>query len=302
MEFIFRIKDLLGYKLILSILIFIGSYLAVIWGTRLVNKQIDNLKRRHQVRRSIYYITFILNIIIILVIWIRRTVNLTTYLGFLSAGVTLALHQVLLNIAAWILMVVKRPFSLGDRIEWGQIQGDVIDIGVFYTTMLEVGNRIEAEQSTGRLVQMPNSNLFKKSIFNYTKGFGCFWNETQVLVTFESDWEQAQEIMLNIINEEKEEGIEERAKCRVQKMSRNYMIKYGAFTPTSYVKIKDSGVQITLRYLTSVRKRRVIEDRVYKRILEEFKQELDIELAYPTKRIYRKVQKRKEDQLCGEEI
>ncbi|GAB6137088.1 mechanosensitive ion channel family protein [Halanaerobaculum tunisiense] len=286
MELVAKLREFLSYKLILSLVVIISSYFLTLLIIRFINRQIDTLKRRHQARRSTYYLMTVITIIILLFIWLQQKISLTTYLGFLSAGLTLALHQVLLNIVGWLLLIFKRPFSLGDRIEWSETQGDVIDIGVFYTTLLEVGNRIAAEQSTGRLVQMPNANLFKEPVFNYTRGFGCIWNETEILITFESDWQKAREIMLEIVNQEKEEGVEDRAKKRVKEMSKNYMIKYSAFTPITYLDIESSGVQITLRYLTSVRQRRTVEDRIYERILVSFAQEPDIDLAYPTKRVY----------------
>jgi small-conductance mechanosensitive channel len=282
------INDPLIQKILLSVGVVVITYLIGFGIVRFINSKVEDFKRRHQARRITYYSVFFIILIFILLIWLDRPSTLTTYLGVLSAGLALALHQVLLNIAGWILILLRRPFGLGDRIEWNQVQGDVIDIRVFYTTLLEVGNWVEADQSTGRLVHIPNSNIFNASLFNYTRGFGCIWNEIKFLVTFESDWEKAKEIILETGYEQSEEEIEARAKKRIYEMSKNYMIKYGKFTPITYVDIKGSGVQITLRYLTTVRMRRVLENNISESILKKFSQEPNIEFAYQTSRIYRR--------------
>lgn len=281
-------NDPLVQKVLLSIVVVFTIYLIGFLVVRFINSKVDDFKRRHQARRITYYIGLFIIMIFMLLIWLERPSTLTTYLGFLSAGLALALHQVLLNIAGWILILLRRPFGLGDRIEWDKVQGDVIDIRVFYTTLLEVGNWVEADQSTGRLVHIPNSTIFNAPLYNYTRGFGCVWNEIKFLVSFESNWRKAKEIILEIGYEQSEDEIEGKARKRIYEMSKNYMIKYGKFTPITYVDIKESGVQITLRYLTFVRKRRMSENDISESILERFSQENDIEFAYPTSRIYRR--------------
>ncbi|AGB41693.1 small-conductance mechanosensitive channel [Halobacteroides halobius DSM 5150] len=290
MDLITEVNRILSNKIFFSLGVVIFNYFLTWIIIKLINQRVDNFKLRHSARRWTYYLLFFITIIILIFIWLKRTISLTTYIGFLSAGLTLALHQVVLDIAGWLVVIINRPFSLGDRIEWDNVQGDVIDIGVFYTTLLEVGEWVRGDQSTGRLVRIPNSTVFKAPLYNYTKGFGCVWNETEVLVTFESNWKKAKELMLTIAKDEMEENIEEKAKRRIKEMSKNYMIKYGVFTPITYVNIKESGVEIVVRYLASVRQRRMVDQRIQERILDKFNSESEINLAYPTTRIYRRRQ------------
>ncbi len=273
-------------KLFFSLGVVIAGYLLALWTIKLINSQIEDYKRRHQSRRYTYYVITAVVIITIIFIWLDKSISWSTFFGFLSAGLALALHQVLLNIAGWVLIILHRPFSLGDRVEIDGVQGDVIDIQVFYTTLLEVGNWVKADQSTGRVVNIPNGTVFKNALFNYTMGFEYLWNEISVLITFQSNWELAEQIILKIAEEEREE-IEGRARQELSKMSKRYMIKYGKFTPITYVEIKESGVEIILRYLTSVRKRRDIETKINQLILTKFKANPDIEIAYPTRTVYR---------------
>ena len=92
--------------------------------------------------------------------------------------------------AGWLFIVGKRPFTVGDRIEVDGSAGDVIDVSLFQFTMLEIGNWVDADQSTGRIIHVPNRFAFNKSLANFTQSFGFIWNEANVLITFESDWER----------------------------------------------------------------------------------------------------------------
>ena len=270
----------------LSIIVVILSYGLFFWLRKVINNKIENYKKRHQARRTLQYIIILLAIVIIAFVWIEKLTSVSTFFGFLSAGLALALHQVLLNIAGWVLIILRKPFDLGDRIELGDVRGDVIDIQVFYTTLVEVGNWVEADQSTGRVVNIPNSTIFSRSLFNYTSGFEYLWNEIKILITFNSDWERAKKIVLEVA-EENLEDIEKQARSELKTMSKKYMIKYNKLTPITYVDIAESGVQITLRYLTSSRGRRQSEHKINEQILLAFQQEEDIDLAYPTRKVYR---------------
>ncbi|MCK8823653.1 mechanosensitive ion channel family protein [Fuchsiella alkaliacetigena] len=273
-------------KLAFSAIVIFLAYLLAFGIVRFINIKIENLKKRHRTRRYIYYVTTGLALIVLALIWLEQTANFVTYLGFISAGVALALHEVIINIAGWVLVLIRRPFDLGDRIEWGDVCGDVIDVRVFYTTLLEVGNWVESDQSTGRLVHIPNSTIFKRPAYNYTDGFPYIWNEMHFLVTFESDWKKAKQIVLNMALKECE-SIQEKARQEIKKMARRYMIRYSKLSPITYTDIKDSGVEITLRYLTSVRRRRVIQNQLNEGILDRFAEERDIDFAYPTWRVYK---------------
>jgi small-conductance mechanosensitive channel len=187
-------------------------------------------------------------------------------------------------VAGWFLILIRRPFEVGDRIELGGVKGDVIDIRLFQTSMLEIGNWVGADQSTGRIVNVPNSAIFKKENFNYSRGFEFIWNEIKVIVTFESDWKRAEEIMMSHAVEHAEE-MENVIKRKIDIMAQSYMIRYDKFRPIVYVDIKDSGVELSLRYLTEARDRRATHDELCRYILSDFEKEESVNFAYTTYRI-----------------
>ena len=92
--------------------------------------------------------------------------SLGTFLGLLSAGLAIALKDVVASMAGWIFILWRRPFQLGDRIQIGDRAGDVVDLRLFQFTLLEIGNWVDADQSTGRSIHVPNGAVFTEPLFN----------------------------------------------------------------------------------------------------------------------------------------
>lgn len=271
-------------KLIQTILIILVGYVIIILFVGIINRRVKDIKARHLVRKkAIYFFTFVI-IVVTFFVWIQKLDNFTIFIGVAGAGLALALQEALLCIAGWLLILLRRPFEVGDRIELGGVKGDVIDIHLFQTSMLEMGNWVDADQSTGRIVNVPNSAIFKKENYNYSHGFEFIWNEIKLLLTYESDWKRGEEIALFHANKYAE-GMEEIVKKKIEHMTSRYMIYHGKLTPIVYVNVKDSGVELTIRYLTEAKKRRVSHDMLCRSILDDFAKESKIDFAYPTYRI-----------------
>lgn len=163
--------------------------------------------------------------------------------------------------------------------------GDVIDIRPFQFTVMEIGGWVEADQSTGRIIHVPNSTILNQSLINYSKGFQYIWNEIPVLITFESDWKKAKIILQSILDKHAEHP-GEKAEKNLKEAGDKFLMNYYVLTPTVYTSVKDVGVLLTLRYLTEPRKRHDSEQTVWEKILEEFDRCEDIDFAYPTQRFY----------------
>jgi small-conductance mechanosensitive channel len=272
---------------ILASLILVAALLVIRWSViRAVARTLpDDDDASYRTRKITAYTATIIAIVTLAFIWIDAFNNFGTYLGLVSAGVAIALSDLLKNMAGWAYVVVRRPFRVGDRIELRGIRGDVVDIRLFRFTLMEVGNWVDADQSTGRLVHVPSGLLFTHELVNYTEGFPYMWDEIAVLVTFESDHRRAEELIydamrLGVPN------IEEAAAAEIRETARRYQIKLGTLTPIVYLSVRDSGVLLTGRYLSTARGRRDIEQAVWRAILDGFNAEPSVELAYPTTRTY----------------
>jgi small-conductance mechanosensitive channel len=167
---------------------------------KVVFEKIDDLTLRYQWQKVVKYLTVILAVILLTKVWFGAFESIGTYFGLLSAGLAIALQDLLVNFAGWIFLLIRKPFKVGDRIEINKIIGDVIDVRIFQFSVIEIGNWVDADQSTGRIIHIPNGTVFKTAQANYTAGFEYIWNEVPVLVTFESDWKKAKEILTDVIN------------------------------------------------------------------------------------------------------
>jgi small-conductance mechanosensitive channel len=279
------ISRALQIKLLSTLLIIFILWVIRIAIGRLVYRKYEDVKTRYVWMKTVTYITVILGIIMITSVWFRGFKSLGTYLGILSAGLAIALKDPLTNIAGWIFLMFRRSFSVGDRIQIGDKAGDVIDIRMFQFILLEIGNWVDADQSTGRVIYVPNGLLFTLPLANYSKGFQYIWNEVNVLLTFESNWQKAKGILGDIANKHAEH-LSKAAERKVKEASKKFMIFYKSLTPTVYTSVKDSGVQLTIRYLCEPRNRRGTEQAIWEEILTEFGKSKDIDFAYPTVRYY----------------
>jgi len=278
--------DLLKRRLLQTALIIFAGYLLIFILVGIINSRIKDLRLKHLVRKNVIYLLNFLMLLFAVFVWLRNISSVTIFFSVVGAGVALALQEVILCVAGWFLIIARRPFEVGDRIEIGGVKGDVIDIRLFQTSVLEIGNWVDADQSTGRIVNIPNSAIFKSANYNYSRGFEFIWNEIRILVTFESDRRRAEEIILSHARAVTV-GMEDVAKKKIHAMTAKYMIHYEKFTPIVYTNIKESGIELTLRYLTEARMRRATQDELCRAILDDFAKEEKVNFAYTTYRLVR---------------
>jgi small-conductance mechanosensitive channel len=255
---------------------------------RIVFKKFEDVRVHYRWRKTSAYIAFLFAILILGRVWFEGFQSIATYLGLVSAGVAIALKDLLVNLAGWIFIIWRKPFEVGDRIQIGNQSGDVIDIRIFQFTLMEIGNWVDADQSTGRVIHIPNGKVFTEPQANYHKGFQYIWNEIPVLVTFESNWEKAKTI-LQEIGIRHAEHLSPHAEERIREASRKFMIFYTKLSPTVYTTVKDCGVLLTVRYISEPRRRRDSEQAIWEEILKEFDKCADIDFAYPTQRFFNNV-------------
>ena len=277
--------------------------LIVRWASlRYVNKRfLENTRALYTWRKGIEYSVYIIGGILIGRIWLVGLQSILTYLGILSAGLAIALQDPIVNLVGWLFIVTRRPFSVGDRVEVGDHSGDVIDVRLFQFSLLEIGKRIDAEQSTGRVLHVPNGAVFSEVIANYSQGLPFIWNEIPILVTFESDWEKAKAILSDVINTHAPHVDREMLKQKQIKEMR-FVISYSNTSPAIYTKIESSGVLLTMRYLVRPKQRRGSEQTIHEAILRAFAPHDDIDFAYETQREYIYYQEKKQVNIDPPEL
>lgn len=275
-----QIENLLLSILIIVVLLFLRKVLI-----SLITKNTKDPKTVYYSKRIIGYAHVFLVVILVGSVWISGLGQIGAYLGIASAGLAIALHETLANIADWFFILWRKPFTIGDRIQIGETKGDVIDLRLFQFSLIEIGNWVDAEQSTGRILHVPNSHVLREKTANYYGGFNYIWNEIQVLITFESNWRKTREILERIVREENKTSPEQ-AEEQLRAVAEKYMIHLPRLTPIVYMSTRDSGVLFSIRYTIDPRKRRGSEQAIWAAVLAEFEKYPDIDLAYPTTRFY----------------
>ena len=271
-------------NIFLSVVVVAGLFFGRRAVIAFVNARVADSSIRYRWAKTSASVAFVLALVILFQIWFTAISSFGTFLGLLSAGLAIALRDLVANLAGWAFILWRRPFDLGDRIQIGQFAGDVVDRRIFQFTLMEIGNWVDADQSTGRLIHVPNAKLFTEPLANYIAGFPYLWNELKVLVTFESDWRRAKRILESVAAEYAVDITREADEARPPREQR-FLIHYRKLTPIVYVSVEDSGVLLTLRYLCRPRERRGTGGALWELILDAFQAADDVQLAYPTQRV-----------------
>jgi small-conductance mechanosensitive channel len=272
-------------SIVASAAVLLAYALATRVGRRVVARFVSDQALRFQLNKAVSYALGALALVMVAKVWLHDVTGLATYFGLLSAGLAIALQDPVANFAGWIYIVIRRPFGLGDRIQIAQHIGDVVDIRPFRFVLLEIGNWVKAEQSTGRVIHVPNALVFKNPVANYDEAFGYIWNELEVVLTMESNWKRAKETLLRIVNEHTEKLTPD-VTSRIRIAADSLHIRFGKLTPAVWTSVVDSGIRLTVRYLCKPRERRSSASELWEAVLDELGAMPDVDFAYPTTRFY----------------
>jgi len=251
----------------------------------LLTRRVEDPSRRYVAVKVLNYTLGLVVLLVLLRLWLGGFTGLAASIGIISAGLAVALHEPLANLAGWVFLTIRRPFVVGDRVQVGDHAGDVIDVRLFAFSLVEIGNWVAADQSTGRILHIPNGVVFRQTIANYTQGFNFIWHEMPVTVTFESNWRKAKDLLTEIANHHSAIRGEDAAR-EVRRAASRYLIRYEHLTPIVWTAVAASGITLTIRFLSDPRRRRSSEQTIWEDILDAFAQAPDIDFAYPTQRFY----------------
>lgn len=224
---------------------------------------------RYRVRKFITVIGYLAGILFLAAMFSDRLGNLTVAFGVAGAGIAFALQEVITSVAGWIAVSFGHFYRSGDRIQLGGIIGDVIDIGILRTTLMECGDWVKGDQYNGRIVRVSNGSVFKDPVFNYSADFPFLWDEIMVPVRFGSDPAMARRILEDILAEVVGEYAAYARNAWV-KIVKKYKIEDARVEPRVTLVANENWMEFTLRYVVDYKERRTRKDRIFTRILEEF--------------------------------
>ena len=269
-------------RIIITIIVVLIIYIIfkLILEDRFISR-VSSSERRYYLSKTFYFIYLIINFITIWIIWVEDLQTLLLGFGLVAAAVTISLQDVAKNFVGGLAIYFNNIYRVGDRIEVGAKKGDVIDIDLLYTTVMEMSEWVSADQHTGRISSLPNALVLSNAVNNYTKDFHFLWDEITVPISYESDWRAAKSLIMDVVVQETH-LMKDNAEEEISHMERKYYITKSSTDPEVFLKLTDNWIELTARYVTPVRQRRMIRNKVSHRILEEIEKSEGIKVASQT--------------------
>lgn len=241
---------------------------AVKLAQRSLSRYVKDVDTRYRARKFVTFLGYLATLTMISIVFSDKLGGFTVAFGVAGAGIAFALQEVIASVAGWVAISVGSFYSPGDRIQLGGIRGDVIDVSILRTTLMEVGEWVAADLYTGRVVRVANSFVFKEPVFNYSGDFPFLWDEIVLPVKYGSDWKLAREMLRGLVSEVLV-GYAAEVKDSWLTMVRQYRVEDANVEPMITLRATDNWIEFTVRYVVNYRKRRWMKDHLFTRILEE---------------------------------
>lgn len=271
-KFIENFKSWESSNLIIELIQFFLWITFILFISWLIRKSIDRRIKdnsaRYRLKKIIRLASYILIILLLIISFTSEIKYFTISIGLISAGIAFALQEVLLSIAGWFAIFGSNIYKPGDRIEINGIKGDVIDIGVTRTTLMEIGQWVKSDNYSGRIVQISNAFVFKGAVHNYSADFPFVWDEIDIPIKYGSDITLANQIILDAAKKtllNYADFAKEHWKIMVSK----YLIENANVDSTLTFKLTDNWIEFNLRFVVDFKKRRITKKELFKDILDE---------------------------------
>ncbi len=253
-----------------AIVLLISHYLK-----RLLLSRVKEPDHRYRSRKIVNGLSYLLIVTVVLFVYSDKLGNIGVTLGLAGAGIAFALQEVITSIAGWLSIMTSNSISIGQRVKVGEIKGDIIDIGVLKTTIMEVGDWIDGDLYNGRITHLANSFVFKDALQNYSADYPFLWDEITVPIRTESDYKLARKIFQEVANQVCGEYAKQ-SKVVWDKMTDKYKAENADVLPMVTLKFDENWITFTIRYVVDYKKRRSTKDLLYTGLLEEIAKYDDI--------------------------
>jgi len=276
------INDPVATDLFYTSLVLAATYLIfqIIIGMFLV-RRITDQKTRYTANKAISVLSIVFIIALCLRIWVTDTSSLIVSYGIIGAGIAFALQDVFKNFVGGILIMISGMYRIGDRISINDKYGDVMDIGVMSTTLMEIRGWVSGDQPSGRLLIIPNGLFINHPFFNYTRDHSFIWDEISIPLTYGSDWRLAKDLVIGIVIKETA-SITMQADAEIERIGEKYYLPKKVVEPSAYITLTDNWITLDVRYVTDVRNRRILKSLLSELILAAIEKEDKITISSTT--------------------
>ncbi len=256
-------------RVIALLLGFVVIAALVRYGRKVLLRRFEASSARYRVRKLLAFAGYVAAIVLILIIYSNQLAGLAVAFGVAGAGVAFALQEVIASVAGWVALTLSHWYSPGDRIQLGGITGDVIDIGILRTTLMECGQWVHADLYNGRIVRVTNSFVFKEPVVNYSGDFPFLWDEITVPVRYGGDRTRARAILEQVVNDVNGDYALHSREAWAR-MVQQYRIDNTPVDSMVTLIANDNWLEFTVRYVVDYRHRRDTKDLLFSKILDAF--------------------------------
>jgi small-conductance mechanosensitive channel len=235
---------------------------------RTVPRRFGRADSRYKVRKFVVFSGYLAILLFLAILFEDRLGRLSVTLGVVGAGIAVALQDMIASVAGAFSIGFSKLYSVGDRVQIGDTRGDVIDLGLLRTTLMETGNWVSKDLYNGRIVRIPNSIVLKVPVFNYSQGFRFVWDEIKVTFTATSDCQLAREMLLGAAKEATGEYLVE-ARASWKTVSDNYRSTNPPLEPTVALVVNAGALEFSVSYVVDYEKRTAMQDQLFSRIVRE---------------------------------
>lgn len=258
----FNIIYIISELLVITLVSYAIYYLISKFITR-----ISDIKQRYNLKKILAIIILFIDFVIIISIFVNNSSIVALSAGLFSAGIAFSLRDPITSFLAWIIILLMRPVKVGDRIKIGTEEGDIIDITMFFITIMEINDWVEGDLYTGRIVEIPNNQIMSKDVINFSKRFEYIWDNITIPILFESNYKKIANDIKKIA-EVKTEKYFKGAEKDYEKLKKEYFISGGDIHPTVFVSFNDNYIKINLRYITNLWERKKTQSEISLGILD----------------------------------
>lgn len=253
-----------------------ASVLAVLLGQALARRRSDDRYSQFHLQRVIRYSVAIVAVVALLVLWRAFHGRTSLVVGIGIAGFAFALQEVIGAVAGWFNILSGHIYRVGDRIEVAGVHGDVIDVTLVRTKLLEIcsttpeeepSSWVRGRQYTGRIVAFSNKATFTEPVFNYSSLLDFIWDEVTIPIPYRADWHEAERIL-----QEEVERISASAAAQeaIEQMERRYPVPRAEVEPRVFVRMTDNWLELAARFVVPVRQSRTLKSDLARRVRERY--------------------------------
>lgn len=238
---------------------------------KLISRLAGDSSIKFQLRKTTSFISYLITIFLAMAIFEVNLSGLGVALGVAGAGIAFALQEVIASMAGYLAVHLANFYKVGDRVQLGGIKGDVIDISILRTTIMEIGGWVNGDLYNGKMVRVANSFVFKEPVYNYSGDFPFLWDEIIIPIKTNSDHQFARQMLLEILVQEVGEYTE-KVTDSWKKMTDQYQIEKARLEPFIAMSFDENWITFTLRYVVDFKSRRGTKDKLFTRILDSINQ------------------------------